>query len=77
MFVIPAEKQWTLVISGSTDTSGRYDEKDDLVRVPMEYGELSNPEDEFSVYFAHVAPNQCSMRMDLEKLRAWVIFTER
>jgi len=77
MFVIPAEKQWTLAISRSTDTSGRYDEKDDLVRIPMEYGELSNPEDEFSVYFAHLAPNQCSMRMDLEKSRAWVIFTER
>src|SRR5437868_10679220 len=39
MFAIPSQKQWTLVISKSTDTSGRYDEQEDLVRVPMEYGE--------------------------------------
>jgi hypothetical protein len=74
MFVIPAEKQWTLVISRSTDTSGRYDEQQDLERVPMQFGELPSPEDEFSIYFAHVAPDQCSMRLDLEKARAWVIF---
>ena len=48
----------------------------DLVRVPMENGELSTPENEFSIYFAHVAPNQCSMRLDLERSRAWVIFQE-
>lgn len=74
MFVIPSEKQWTLVVSKSTDTSGRYEEGEDLVRVPMECGELSAPENEFSIYFAHVAPDQCSMRLDLERARAWVIF---
>jgi DUF2911 family protein len=35
MFVIPSEKQWTLIVSKSTDTSGKYDEAEDLVRVPM------------------------------------------
>jgi hypothetical protein len=74
MFAIPSEKQWTLVISRSTDTSGRYEEGDDLARLPMQYGELSSPESQFSIYFAHVAPGQCSMRLDLEKARAWVIF---
>jgi Protein of unknown function (DUF2911) len=77
MFVIPSEKQWTLIVSKSTDTSGRYDEGEDLARVPMEYGTLSRPESEFSIYFAHVAPDQCSMRLDLERARAWVIFQER
>jgi DUF2911 family protein len=77
LFLIPSEKQWMLVISKSTDTSGRYDEADDLVRVPMDVGELSNPEDEFSVYFGHIAPNQCSMRVDLEKERAWVTFEKK
>ncbi len=77
MFVIPSEKQWTLIVSKSTDTSGRYDEREDLFRVPMEYGELSAPESEFSIYFAHVAPDQCSMRLDLENSRAWVIFQKK
>ena len=77
MFVIPSEKQWTLIVSKSTDTSGRYDEGEDLARVPMEYGKLSRPENEFSIYFAHVARDQCSMRLDLESARAWVIFQEK
>ncbi len=76
MFAIPSQKQWTLVVSKSTDTSGKYEEQQDLVRAPMEYGELPSPEDEFSVYFAHIAPNQCSMRLDLEDSRAWVVFQE-
>jgi len=77
MFVIPSEKQWILVISRSTDTSGKYNQQEDLARVPMEYGELSSPESEFSIYFAHVAPGQCSMRLDLERVRTWVIFQEK
>ena len=42
-------------MSKSTDTSGKYDEGEDLVRVPMDYGMLPAPENEFSIYFAHVA----------------------
>lgn len=77
MFVIPSDKQWTLIVSKSTDTSGKYDKEEDLVRVPMDYGVLPSLENEFSVYFAHVAADQCSMRLDLERSRAWVIFQER
>ena len=77
MFIIPSEKQWTLIISRSTDTSGKYDERDDLVRVPMERGELPQAENQFSVYFAHQAPNRCSMRLDLAKERAWIVFQEK
>jgi len=40
----------------------------------MEYGELSAPENEVSIYFPHVAPDECSMRLDLGSSRAWVIF---
>ena len=77
MFVIPSEKQWTLIVSKSTDTSGKYDQGEDLFRVPMEYGKLPSPENELSIYFAHVAPEQCSMRMDLGDSRAWVVFQEK
>jgi Protein of unknown function (DUF2911) len=77
MFVVPSDKQWTLVVSKSTDTGGKYDRDDDMIRVPMEYGVLSAPESQFSIYFAHVAPDQCSMRLDLASSRAWVIFQEK
>jgi hypothetical protein len=77
LFIIPSEKAWTLVVSKSTDTSGKYDERQDIARIPMEHGQLGTPENEFSVYFAHIAPQQCSMRVDLEKHRAWVVFQEK
>jgi hypothetical protein len=67
LFLIPGAKQWTLIVSKSTDMTGTYDEKQDLVRVPMESGELPSPESELSVAFEHVAPGQCNIRADLDK----------
>lgn len=76
LFVIPEEKTWTLVISKSTDTSGKYDEKDDFARIPMKCGTLPQAEPQFSVYFAHVAPKQCNARFDLQNARAWIDIKE-
>ncbi len=50
---------------------GKYDEQQDLARIPMQFGELPKPESEFTAYFAHVAPDQRNMRLDLQKARAW------
>jgi hypothetical protein len=67
LFLIPNSKQWTLIVSKSTDTSGAYDQQQDLVRVPMDSGELPSPEGNLSVSFAHVSPQQCNIRVDLDK----------
>ncbi len=77
LFVVPEEKSWTLIISKSTDSSGKYDEQQDLARVPMHFGELPSPESQFSVYFAHIAPEQCSMRIDVDRVRAWIVISEK
>jgi len=77
MFVIRGANKWTVIISRSTDTSGRYNEDQDLARVPMQWGELPSPESTFSIYFAHVAPDHCTMRLDLNKTRAWVDFQNK
>jgi hypothetical protein len=77
MFIIPEEKSWTLIISKSTDTTGKYDEAHDLARIPMQFGMLLQGEPEFSAYFAHVAPGQCNLRLDAEKARAWVDFQRK
>jgi hypothetical protein len=55
MFAIPDDDKWTLIVSRSTDMSGKYDEHQDLMRVPMQWGQLSSPESRFSIYFAHSA----------------------
>ena len=77
MFILPEEKSWTLIISRSTDVNGKYDESKDLVKIPMEFGELPQAEPEFTAYFAHTAPNQCNLRLDLGKTRAWVVFKQK
>jgi Protein of unknown function (DUF2911) len=72
MFIIPQEKSWTLIISKSTDTSGRYDKAQDLARIPLECYQLPEAEPAFTAYFAHVADNQCNLRLDLGDSRASV-----
>jgi Protein of unknown function (DUF2911) len=77
LFVIPNSKQWTLIVSKSTDTSGAYDQQQDLIRVPMESGELPSPEADFSVAFAHLAPQQCNIRIDLDKFGHFAEFFQK
>jgi hypothetical protein len=77
IFLIPNTKQWTLIVSKSTQTTGAYDDQQDLVRVQMESGELPNPEAEFRVSFAHIAPDQCSIRVDLDKFGHFAVFQEK
>jgi len=77
VFVIATPKLWTLIISKSTDPSGKYDETMDLVRVPMESGELPAPEPQLSLAFAHVAPDQCSLRLEIATVGTDVVFTRR
>jgi len=77
MFIIPQEKSWTLIISKSTDTSGKYDKNDDLAKIPMGLGKLPSSEPEFSAYFAQAPTKQCDLRLDLGNDRAWVAFKRK
>ena len=77
MFILPEEKSWTLIISRSTDTSGKYDETQDIAKIRMDFGELPKAEPEFTAYFAHTAPNQCNLRLDVGEARAWIVFKQQ
>lgn len=77
MFVIPSAKQWTLVVSKSTDMSGAYNEEQDLTRVPLESGELPSPEAALNVSLGHTAPTQCTLRLDLDKHGHFTAFEKR
>lgn len=77
MFVIPSPKQWTLIVSRSTNMTGLYQEDQDLVRVPMETGELPSAATNLQISFQHVTPNQCTFRIDLDKFGHFVSFEKR
>jgi hypothetical protein len=77
MFVIPGNKQWTLIVSKSTDMSGAYDQQQDLIRVPMDSGELPSSQADLAVSFGHTAPDQCTLRVDLEKFGHFAVFQKK
>jgi hypothetical protein len=77
LYLIPNHKEWTLVVSKNTDVKAAYDQSKDIVRAPMEIGQLPAPEKRFSIYFAHSGPKQCTMRIDLADTRAWATIHQK
>jgi hypothetical protein len=77
MYVIPNKKEWTLIVSRNVTNPKTYDERQDLVRAPMELGGVNSPPKRLELSFAHVAPKQCSIRIYYETTGAFVDFTEK
>lgn len=76
MFLVPEKNKWTLILNKGVSSSGHYDEHQDLLRVPMQVGALDTPQ-AFTVFFGHVAPKQCNMRIYESNVGAWEEFKER
>lgn len=76
LYVIPGHDDWTLIVNKNVTEGAKYDETQDLLRTPMEIGGLSQPVTEITVYFAHIAPKQCNMRLYYGKIGAWAEFRE-
>jgi len=77
LYVIPGKNEWTLIVNKNVTDAGRYDEKQDLVRSPMELGEVNSPPKRLQASFAHSAPKVCSIRLYYEKTGAFAEFSER
>jgi Protein of unknown function (DUF2911) len=77
VYVIPNKKEWTLIVSRNVTNPKTYDEKQDLVRAPMEIGTVDSPPKQLHLSFAHIAPKQCSVRLYYETTGAFVEFNEK
>jgi hypothetical protein len=77
MYILPNKKDWTLIVSKNTAVDAKYDEKQDLVRVQMEIGQLSAPADRLALYFGHTGPKKCEIDVDFGKLRGWAEFRQK
>ena len=77
MYLIPAKKEWTLIVSRNTSIDAKYDDKQDLARAQMETGQLSSPAEKLSLYFGHTGPKKCEINIDFGKTRGWVSFAEK
>ncbi len=77
LYLIPNKKEWTLVVSKNTNPAAVYDQSMDLVRAPMQTGTLTSPELKFNVTFEHTGPQECSLRVDIADVGAWVPFQQK
>jgi len=77
MYILPAKKEWTLIISRNTAVDAKYDDKQDLARASMEIGQLSNPAEKLALYFGHTGQKKCEINIDYGKTRGWVAFREK
>jgi hypothetical protein len=76
MFLIPGKKDWTLIINKNVTAGSPYDQKQDIVRAPMETGKLNDPT-EFTVAFAHMAPKECHLRIYYGTTGAFAQFNQK
>jgi hypothetical protein len=77
MYVIPGKDSWTLVINRNVTAGAKYDQQQDLVRAPMEMGQLSQPEKQLGVYFGRIGPKQCNLRIYHGKTGLWAELKEK
>jgi hypothetical protein len=74
LYLIPGKDHWTLIVNKDVNKE-QYREQQEVVRAPMDVGQLGQAQP-FSLFFAHVAPKQCNMRIYEEKTGAWAEFRE-
>ena len=77
VYVIPDKEQWMLIVNRSVSTGDSYDQQKDLLRAPMQIGQLSQRQPRVKVVFGHVSPKQCNMRIYYGKTGAWAEFKEK
>jgi hypothetical protein len=77
MYLLPGKKDWKLIVSKNTAVEGAYDEKQDLVRAPMEIGTLSQRQEQLNISLGHIGPQRCELDVDFGKTKAWVEFKEK
>lgn len=77
LYILPAKKDWTLIVSRNVTVDAKYDEKMDLARSTMDLGQLSTPADKLSLYFGHTGPRKCEIDVDYGKTRGWTEFRQK
>lgn len=69
-YFIPEKDAWTFVINKDVTAGAPYSQQQDLARKKMSMEKLEDAEPRLNIYFGHLAPKQCTMRVDYGKVRA-------
>jgi len=75
LHILPAKDKWILIVN--KDVSGHeYDPGQDVVRAPMETGQLPDSQP-FQLAFSRMKSTQCSMRIYYGRIGVWAEFNEQ
>jgi hypothetical protein len=77
VYMVPGKKDWAIIINKDVTKGAAYDQTQDLGKVQAEVGKLPDPAKRLKLYFGHVAPKTCTLRIDFGKQRANGHFTEQ
>ena len=77
IYMIPQRKDWTIIVNKDVAKGAPHNPTQDLGKVQAQVGELPDASKELTLYFGHVAPKTCNLRVDFGKQRAYGDFTEQ
>jgi hypothetical protein len=77
MYLIPAKKNWTLIVSKNEKPESAYNPQQDLARGQMDLGQLSQPAEKLTLYFGQMGPKQCNLRVYYGNTGAFTEFYEQ
>ena len=77
LFTIPGEKEWTVILNSDLDYWGayKYNQKNDVARVPATVSSLSESLEHFSIQFDHKGDKQGVMKLAWDKTLVELPFT--
>lgn len=76
VYMIPQRKEWTIVVNKDVAKGATYNPTQDLGKIQAQVGQLPDAAKGLRLYFGHVAPKTCTLRVDFGKVRAYGDFTE-
>jgi hypothetical protein len=77
LYTIPNQQQWTLIINKQTGQWGTvYDEKQDLVRIPMKVSKTSAPVEQFTISLDQTGAKAATLKLEWADTQASVEITE-
>ena len=76
VYPIPARDKWTLAVNKNVAAGSAYDEKQDIIRSPMETDQVSQASNDLEVAFAHVG-EKCTLRIYFGKTASFALFVAK
>ena len=77
LFFIPGPQNWKVIINRGVAKGQPYDPTKDVARIDAPTEKLPSAAAHLNLYFGHVAPKTCNLRIDYGKQRAVAEFTQK